>query len=274
MNAKVEEVDLRSDVESGQIKEEGTIIEGESTEIEQTWSDSEATEAEQMGWIPPDRSKKLPEGKTFVGPKEFMERNPLYKKMKNLENTVGQLNSHHQRVLENEKKKAEQHYKADIERLKAEKITALDEGDNKRVVEIDEEIRTTEKPEATPESDPIFDNWTKNNSWYAKDKFLAVQADQIAQKYISEGIYGQEMLEKMAGDIKEGFPDRFETKKPRPAAVESDTRGVNRSSSKNLSEKDLTLDEREVFKNFDRMGVFADDKAKAKYLKEVVDLRD
>lgn len=273
MNAKVEEVDLRAAVESGQIPNEGTIIEGESTAIEQDWSDAEAAEAELMGWIPPDRAKKLPEGKSFVGPKEFMERNPLYKKMKSLESTVGQLNSHHQRVLENEQKKAEKHYKDELERLKAEKITALDEGDNKRVVEIDEEIRTTEKPEATPESDPVFDNWSKDNAWYAEDKFLAVQADQIAQKYLSEGVFGQEMLEKMTNDIKSGFPDKFETK-TRPATVESDTRGVNRSSSKTLSEKDLTLDEREVFKNFDRMGVFADDKAKAKYLKEVIDLRD
>lgn len=270
-----EAVDLREAVESGQIPNEGTIIEEESTEIEQNWSDDEALEAEAMGWIPPDRSKKLPEGKKFVGPKEFMERNPLYKKMKSLESTVGQLNSHHHRVLENEQKKAEKTYHAEIERLKAEKVTALDEGDNKRVVEIDEEIRTTDKPEVKPEADPVFDAWTNENSWYTEDKFLSVEADNIAEKYLAKGLRGRELLDATAEHIKTAYKDRFKPeKRDRPAAVEADTRGGQRSSSKSSSEKDLTLDEREVFKNFERMGVFKDDKEVSKYIKEVIDLRE
>lgn len=276
-----EAVDLVEAVESGQDDDVGTTIEGESTEIKQDWSDTDAQEAESMGWIPPDRSKKLPEGKTFLGPKEFMERNPLYRKMKSLESTVGQLNSHHQRVLENEQKKAEKHYLAELDRLEAEKVTALDEGDNKRVVEIDKEIRTTEKPEITPDSDPVFDAWVKDNAWYEDNKFLSVEADNIAEKYLSKGFRGKELLNAMTDHMKISFKDQFpqdnnldENGRNRPAAVEGDTRGGKRGSSKNVSEKDLTSDEREVFKNFERMGVFADDKAISKYIKEVVEIRE
>ncbi|MDY6959498.1 MAG: hypothetical protein SVK08_10110, partial [Halobacteriota archaeon] len=80
MNAKVEDVDLVAAVEGGDKGEEQA--EAQVNEVEVTWSPEEASEAEAMGWIPPERAKKLPEGKEYVGPVEYMERNPLYRQMK------------------------------------------------------------------------------------------------------------------------------------------------------------------------------------------------
>lgn len=273
MNAKVEDVDLRAAVEAGQDDEEGTTIEGESKDITPEWSEEEALEAESMGWIPPERATKLREGKKFIAPKEFMERNPLYSKMKNLESTMESLNSHHQRVLENDRKKAEKKYQEDITALKAEKIEAIKEGDGERVVQIEEAIEKTEKPQE--ESDPVFDTWVKDNDWYEKDSFLSVEADMVAEKYLAKGLRGRKLLDAMTTHIKSLHKDKFEPeKRERPAAVEGDTRGGNRSTKKSYTEKDLLPDEREVFKNFERMNVFGDDKAKTKYFKDVVELRD
>lgn len=270
MNAKVEAVDLQ---ESGQVGEEGSTIEGESKEIEQKWSEDEALEAESMGWIPPERAGKLPEGKKFIAPKEFMERNPLYNKMKNLESTMEQLNSHHQRVLENDRKQSEKKYKEDISKLKAEKVEAIKEGDGERVVQIEDAIENTEKPQQ--ESDPVFDLWVKNNDWYEKDSFLSVEADMVAEKYLAKGLRGKELLDAMTSHVKSLHKDKFEPeKRERPAAVEGDTRGAPRKTSTSITEKDLTPDERQVFKNFERMNVFNDDKAKASYFKDVIELRE
>jgi hypothetical protein len=273
MNAKVEDVDLHAAVEAGQSSEEGTTIEGESKEVTPEWSEAEALEAEAMGWIPPERAGKLPEGKKFVAPKEYMERNPLYTKMKNLESTMESLNSHHQRVLENDRKKAEKKYQEDITQLKAEKVEAIKEGDGERVVQIEDAIEQTEKPESA--TDPIFDTWVKNNDWYTKDSFLSVEADMVAEKYLAKGLRGRELLDAMTTHVKSLHKDKFEPEsRARPAAVEGDTRGAKRSTNKSYTEKDLLPDEREVFKNFERMNIFGDEKAKTAYFKDVIGLRE
>ncbi|MBW2647553.1 MAG: hypothetical protein JRE23_15540, partial [Deltaproteobacteria bacterium] len=177
------------------------------------------------------------------------------------------------RVAENEHKKAEKEYKDVIERLKSEKVAALDEGDNRRVVELDDQILNTEKPVEEPQEDVVFKQWNKGNEWYDNDQFLAVQADMVAQQYLNKGLRGKELLDTMTEHMKTAYPDRFKKDSDRPASVEGGTVRP-RTPSKNLSEKDLTPDERAVFKNFNRMNMFKDDAAKTKYFKEVIELRD
>lgn len=245
-------------------------VEGEEV-IEQAWSDAEAQEAESMGWIPPDRSKKLPEGKTFLDPVKYMERNPLYGRMKSLESSFGQLTEHYQKASERDRETAKKEYEAKIESLNAKKVEALDAGEHKTVVDIDEAIRTTEKP-VEPVHDPVFDLWAKDNDWYIKDKFLAVQADNIAQKYLNEGVLGKAMLDETTKDIKKGYPDRFKTARSRPASVEGDT-GKPAGKTKELSEKDLTAEERTIYRNFEKIGSFPKDEHKQQYFKDAVAAR-
>lgn len=252
-------------------KVEEEVIE-EVNEVEIDWSEDEAAEAQTMGWIPPDRAKKLPEGKKFIGPKEYMERNPLYNKMKSLETSFDQLNNHYHKVSETERKKAEKEYIKEIETLKAEKIKALDEADHQRVVDIDEQIRTTEKPVA--ESDPVFDAWLSNNEWYQNDTFLRVEADRIAESYLASGLKGKSLLDATHDHIKQVYPDKFSNKeRARPAQVEGSTPPA-KPSSKKLSVNNLTVDEKTVYKNFESMNVFKTDDDKQKYLREVIELRD
>jgi len=252
---------------------EDNVIEGDF-KIEQDWSDAEAMEAEAMGWIPPDRSKKLPEGKKFVGPKEYMERNPLYSKMKTLESSIGELTEHYQRVSEKDRKAAEDKYEAQITALKAKKVEAMDEGDHKAVVDIDEAIRTTEKPKEEPKGDPVFDKWVASNSWYTDNQYLSVQADLIAEKYVGKGLRGKAVLDATEEHMKKAYPDQFKTERDRPSAVEGDTRGAPRKTSDELSEKDLTADERTIYRKFERLGAFPKDTDKQKYFKDAIDLRD
>lgn len=267
-----EEVDLKAAVEAG------TPIKGEPevNDVEITWTEDEAEEAEAMGWIPPERAKKLPEGKKFAGPKEFMERNPLYKKVKQLETSIGQLNEHHSRVSETERKKLTKEYEAKITSLQEERIKALDEGDNRKAVEIESEIRTTEKPEEVkPETDPIFQNWVNENEWYEKDAFLRVEATKVGEILYSDKLYGRELLDAVKAHLKEAHPDKFENpNRAKPAAVEASSQASTPKSTGKVSVKDLTADERTVYTNFERMKVFKTDDEKQKYLKEVIELRD
>ena len=269
------DIDLKEAVEAG--IEAGIEAEKEVTnEVEVTWSEEEAQEAESMGWIPPEKSKKLPEGKAYVGPKEFMERNPLYKQMKELQTNFSQLNSHYQKVAEIEQKKAEKEFEGKIQALKAEKVRALDEADHSRVVEIDEEIRTTEKPEQQQADTSILDGWVANgNKWYEDDSFLRVEADMLGERLYSDTLYGKELLETVKAHLTEKFPNKFSNpNREKPQAVEG---GSTRSAPKSKTSKvsDLTADEKTIYDNFSRVkGFFPDEKSKQKYIDDVIAVRD
>lgn len=247
----------------------------EELEIEKTWTDEQEKEAETMGWISPEKSEHLPTGKKYLGPVEFMERNPLYKRVKHLESSYSQLNSHYHNVAANEKQKAEKEYREKIEKLKSEKVKALDDDDNQRVVDIDEEIRTSERP-GNKEFDQEFSTWKGQNSWFDSDPELKDYADYIGPKYADEhpGVPYAQILAHVTETVKKTFPGKFtNSNRSRPASVEGDTQP--RIAGKTMTEKDLTSDEYKVFKNFDAMGVFTDKEGKdrKKYINEVIELR-
>jgi len=270
-----EAIDLRKAVESGQSEEEGSTIKPEEvqyTEIEE--------KAMADGWIPPDRFNQDEQGKDFITAEKFVENGSFFKKIntqkeriEQLEKSFNQLNSHYEKVAENEHKKAEKEYKAEIVRLKAEKVTAINEGEGEKVVQIESAMEALDKPEVKPDSDPVFDKWVSENKWYTENQFLSIEADMVAEKYLAKGLRGKNLLDAMTDHMKISHKDHFAEPKPRAAAVEGDTRGVKRQSGKSV-EKDLTPDEREVFKNFERMNLFKDDKAKTKYFAEVIELRE
>lgn len=262
-----ENVDLKAAVEEG-------IKEAPTDDVEVTWTQGEADEAEAMGWIPPDRSKRLPEGKKFLAPTEYMERNPLYRQMKDLKGSFDQLNSHYQKVTEVERVKAEKSAQKQIETLMAEKVKALDDDDHTRVVEIDEKIRKTEKPEEVQQEDPLFTKWKSENSWYDGDRFLTTEADLIGRQLMSPNLVGIDLFDAVKEHLQQKYPEKFSNKKrERASSVES---GSNYSSpkSKSVTEKDLSSDERIVFNNFKRMGTFAVEGSEQKYLTDVIAVRD
>ena len=271
MNAKVEDVDLKAAVEEGL---EPAPIENE---IEITWSPEEAEEAEAMGWIPPERSKKLPEGKSYVGPVEYMKRNPLYNKVKQLETGLNQLNTHYQNVSKLEREKVQKEFQDKLEKLEAEKIEALDAADHKRVVEIDKEIRSAEKSgkqEEAKTEDPAFTEWKSKNDWYENDKFLQIEADIVGERLYSKDLVGIPLFEAVKEHLKQAYPDKFKNpNREKPSAVEEGSaRPVKKNGS--AAESDLTADEMTIYKNFKNMGVFKEEGSAQKYLNEVIALRD
>lgn len=265
------EVDLKAAVEDG-VNDE---ITPDVDEIEVTWTPEEAEEAEAMGWIPPERAKKLPEGKSFTPPVEYMKRNPLYNKMKQLESSIGQLTEHHQKVTARELKKAEKEFDQRIAELEAQKIEALDNADHKLVGEIDKELRSTEKPEPEQQGeDPAFTAWKSKNEWYENDRFLQIEADRVGERLYSPDLTGIPLFDAVTDHLKQAFPEKFKNPaREKPSAVEGGS-ARPASKSKAASTKDLTIDEQQVFNNFRKMGIFTEEGSEQKYLNEVIELRD
>lgn len=264
MTEKAEKIDE-------EIKEE---FEKEYTEIEQ--------KAMEDGWIPPDRFDKEEQGKDFISAEKYLENSSFFKKINaqkheidNLKKTVSEINEHNRRVAQREQEELKQQYEARIEVLKQEKIEALDEGDNRRVVEIDEQIRTTPKPQPVNPVNHTFNNWVKDNKWYQTDPELKQYADMIGDGYMAQ--HPDSALESLYAfvekETKVRFPDKFENKQ-RTAAPSVEGGGTPKPQSRTATEKDLTADERTIFNDMVRFNAFKDDAAKKSYIKEVIKLRD
>lgn len=240
-------------------------------EIEVTWSDEQANEAEAMGWIPPERSKKMPNGKKFVGPQEFMERNPLYNRVKDMESTLSQVMAHNSKVNASNLEKQKTDYETRINSLEAAKLQALNEADHERVIEIDKKLRTEEPPK--DDDDPMFASWVKNNAWYKDNKFLAIEADIIGEKYARMGMQGDELYKAVTEHVKKVHPDEFSNpNRSKPSSVESGSNAPTKKESASVS--GLTADEKTVYSNFKRMGIFSEKGAEEAYIKQVMEQRD
>lgn len=196
-------------------------------------------EARKLGWRP-EAEFEGEEGK-WVNADEFIARAPLFeknrklsRKIKDLESSVNLLKDHHSKV-------EEAAYKRAIDTLKAEKIKALDEGDHKSVVDIDEQIidlKKEAKKEKTADN-PEFDEWKSRNSWYETDKELKEFADIVGYGYAAtHGNPDKEEVYKYTEDlVRSKFPEKFmNPNKRKPSAVESGSRDTGKQRRPSWSE--------------------------------------
>jgi hypothetical protein len=227
-----------------------------------------------MGW----RSKEHWEGDPdeFVDAKEFVQRQKFYdrietqsKKIKDLEKSLNMLSEHHKKVYETS-------YKAALEDLKEQKVQALEQGEYRKVQEIENRIdqvkeeakvqlQAVEAP-ARKEPDPGFIRWVNVNQWYVNDPMLRQEADRIGIAYAA--LYkdkpADEIVDYVAKEIKRMHPEKFRNPNKDRASV------VEGSSSKAKPDKSegnyaLTEEEERAMKTFIRQGIMTKDE----YLKEI-----
>ncbi len=242
---------------------------------DQTTPDSDIEAATAQGWNPDYEGSNKKTAQEFLHDGRFFKQiDQLKSENSKLRNSFNELTSHYHKVRESDQRKAEAQYKQTIEDLKQEKVTALDEGDNVRVVEIDEQIRTTEQPEQQPETNPDFKDWLTDNNWYNESVFLQVEADKVGEFYFKQGHRGRALFDQITAHVKELHPDKFTNQKRTQVATVEGGASNNTTAGEKFSEKSLTSDERAVFRNFKAVGVFKDDQAVQDYLKQVQELRE
>ena len=238
-----------------------------------TEEDIAAAEAE--GWQADFDGENKKSAKEFLHDGSFFKKiDELKQENKQVKDTMAQMSGHYEKVMASERKKSEAEYERRIEDLKAEKIEALDEGDNKRVVDIDEQIRTTEKPVEQPAQNVEFDSWSKDNDWYNTNTFLRVEADKIGEAYYQSGLRGRQLYDSIGEHVKELHPDKFtNSKRAKAPKVEGGDHTPTEPTKGKIAEKDLTANEREVYRNFKHLNIFKDKNDEQKYLRQVVEVR-
>lgn len=253
-------------------------------EVVVTGAENEATplqvnEVEQraidMGWRPKEEFNGNEDD--FIDAAEFVRRKPLFDKIENtsrelkdVKKALQALEVHHSKVRETE-------YQRALNDLKAQKKTALEEGDADLLISIDEQITDLKAQEqankvverqaaATP--DPRFVQWVDKNPWYAQDNELREFADAAGLAYAkaNKDLSPEDVLSYVEKRVRKAYPDKFENKKrEKPSTVESGDN--NAPTRKTTSDPDsiLTDEERKVMNTFVRQGVMT----KEKYIEQI-----
>lgn len=172
----------------------------------------------EMGWKP--RSEFDGDESDFVDAKEFVGRKPLFEKLsqqsrkiKNLENAFGALQTHYTTVKETE-------YNRALAALKAERKTAVSEGDGDKWEALDEEIKTLEaqaesmktlreQPVAEQPAHPALQTWLAQNPWYTSNSYMRAFAEEKGTQLHRSGMAPEEVLKEVTKLVKKEFPNKF-----------------------------------------------------------------
>lgn len=241
-------------------------------------SAEDIAQAQANGWQEDFKGENKKSAKEFLHDGKFFKKiDEKNSRIEQLEGAISKLSGHYEKVVATERKKAQVEYQKVIDGLKSEKVAALDEGDNHRVVEIDEQIRTTEKPTVETPDYSEFDGWAADNEWYNKDTFLRVEADKVGEFYHQSGLRGRALFDAIGAHVQQLHPAKFENqKRTKASSVEGGSGGQPPPSpgkAGKVKEAQLTHDEREVYNSFKAMNIFKDDAAEQKYLREVMEIR-
>jgi hypothetical protein len=249
---------------------QGTPIQGEALTPTQS-------EALAQGWVPKDEFEG--DAEKWVDAGEFLRRGELFRKiesqsreMKDMRKALGELAKHNSKIREVE-------YQRALDTLKAEKKTALSEGDADKVVEIDDKIDLVKSQQrqdqqqavqqAIPqEVHPDLARWIGRNGWYETTPSMRAWADGRGVELAQEGKSPAEVLATLEKEVKSRFSEKFHNpNRDKPGAVEGGRRQASPSAN---AEFELSDVEKQVMNTLVKQGVMTKEKyiADLKAIKE------
>lgn len=222
----------------------------------------------EMGWKPKEDFDP-DSGKEWIPADEFVRRKPLFdkieamsKELKNVRNGLDAFKQHHEKVKQTE------YARAKDELLQQRKV-AIDEQDATKAFEVSDKLRELEleqqraSQEKVGETNPAFQEWLTENSWYAKDEELREFADALGIMYAKK-YTPAEVLVKVSEKVREKYSEKFRNpNKDKGSAVETAS-GKPRAAKSNDSFQ-LNDMEKQIMQKLVRSGAMTE----AEYIKEL-----
>lgn len=233
------------------------------------------------GWKPKEQWEG-PED-DWVSARQFNQRGELFSRISKLQRQAEVNEQSVKKLVEHNKQLFEAGYQKALRELKAEKRTAIENGDAARALEIDDQTDSLKEDFAkaskefensiqvtnTAPANPSFDRWVANNEWYTRDKRLSSYADGVAKDLwetaSSRGEkpdYNQILIE-VSKEVRERFPEKFQRNKP-PSGVDggsnSKTGATSATSRGNTPSWDkLPAEAKEIGATFVKSGIMTRD---------------
>ena len=199
--------------------------------------------ASEMGWTPEEKFRGDPtkwvDAKTFYEKGQYVlpivksqlkeakrDADKFERELNQTRQDTIALKKHMEKLAEREKADL----KAEIARLKQERITAIQEGDGVRVDQVEtriEELKAAQEVVAKPvvsaevkqEVDPAYAEWVKDNKWYLSDNVMTAYANARAYEMNLGGHSLADTLKTIDTEMRERFPEKFQDKSTeRPSA--------------------------------------------------------
>lgn len=188
--------------------------------------------------------------------RSFLDRGELLNRISTQNKEMKELRKELKAFAEHNKQLAATKFKEKMESLKEEKMAALEAGDAKRVVELDEQIDTTRDAMAANKADleaskvapaageipPEFQRWMDNNSWYGQDAEMREFADQVGTAYAKANRTKSpgEVLKYVEQRVRKAYGEKFSNaKRTEPNTVESGSARV--ATRKPVADKEADL---------------------------------
>jgi len=176
--------------------------------------------ASQLGWKPDHTGENFVDAATYILRSKEIQNSmkdhnkDLKSQLHNLQGSVDALKEHNERVYKAELNRMQ----GEIARLKKERKAAIETADVDKVDELDQAINGLEKnlntpqPKSAPATNPIYDEWVKDNSWYLTNNEMAAYADTVAQQYAGAPL--ERLYPLVRQKVAEVFPEQFQQTPP------------------------------------------------------------
>lgn len=223
-------------------------------------------EARQSGWVP--KEEFTDDAEKWVDAGEFIRRGQLFRKIETQSRQLKDMAKAIQDIQSLHAKSREVEYKRALETVRAEKKTALEDGDADAVIEADDKmamLREAQRESANQpapqehhgEENPVFVNWVAKNTWYSQHKGMKAFADTIGIEMRQQGLSPDDVLRKVEQEVRKEFPNRFvNPNQGKPSSVEGGTPNKGKSGKDNYQ---LSDQERGIMNNLVRLGVMTRD---------------
>jgi hypothetical protein len=249
--------------------------------------------AAQLGWKPDHTGENFVDASTYILRSKEIQNSmkdhnkDLKNQLHNLQGSVDALKEHNERVYKAELNRME----GEIARLKKERKAAIETADVDKVDELDQAITGLEKnlnepkPASRPATNPIYDEWVKDNAWYLTNNEMATYADTVAQQYAGAPL--ERLYPLVRQKVAEVFPEQFQQtpsaqpgtlanpgkagKQVKPVGPASPVeRGKKGGQQTSFTKADLTPDQLSIMNQFVKSGIMTEDQ----YIKDIAKLQE
>ncbi len=196
------------------------------------------------------------------------------KKIQEMQKAMDQFKDFYRKV----EQKAQENARKELLKQKKE---AMEEHDYDKVLEIDEELKSTDQQEDPFEDEDsssegeYFNEWVTQNQWYNEDVEMQSIADAFGVAYARQNPNAstEEVFKHVDKKIREHFPEKFGMKSRRTNQVASSSNASKPSRSKGGSlVSKLSEEQKQVGQRFVRTQLFDSLEEYAKELKELGEL--
>lgn len=253
-----------------------------NTDVDQNKSNLSVEElASQLGWRADHQGDDAVDAVTYILRSKDIQKSmskhnkDLKDQLSAMQGSINALKDHNERVYKADVKKLQ----AEIVALKKERRDAIELADVDKVEELDAKIEGIQKDINEPKdkeqqvestTNPVYNEWIKDNQWYLNDSEMAQYADVVAQQY--QGAPLDRIYSLVRQKVQEVFPEKFETQKTNninesiepekkkpvgpTSPVERTTKG--KVSGKTFSKEDLTPAQLAIMDQFVRSKVMTE----------------